>query len=94
MLPRDPPLSSIWSLTHTYAHIRTRAHVHPPPLLQVALTEYAADVAGRRFPTESFSPYKLPPDETVALAEALAREGMGAAAAVVAEGSMGCRGVV
>lgn len=71
-----------------------RTHAHTPPLLQVALTEYAADVAGRRFPTESFSPYKLPPDETVALAEALEREGMGAAAAVVAEGSRGGRGAV
>lgn len=50
-----------------------------------ALTEYHEDVVGGHFPGEAYSPYKIPAPEAQQLLRELEREGLGAAAAVVAD---------
>lgn len=54
-----------------------------PPCLQSALAAYHSDVVGGAFPSQQFSPYRIPPTEVQQLTEALGREGMGRAAEAV-----------
>lgn len=68
--------------TCTLTHPSTRP---PAAHLLQALAAYHEDVVERRFPSEAFSPYRIPPREASQLMQELQREGLGRAAEAVAE---------
>lgn len=72
-------------------HPPTRAlpRPHPRPPLTQALTAYHEDVVGGRFPSEAYSPYRIPAAEAERLLEDLRREGLGRAAEAVAQAAAG-----
>lgn len=53
-----------------------KQYAHVGVVIQEALTQYASDVAGRKFPSKRFSPYRMGPGQSEELLENLKRNGM------------------